>query len=235
MKNKKFILSISFALGIFIAGLLLDLLSKHYVIQVLPNVGDSMDVIPGFINFIHVQNSGAAWGIFEGRSIFLIIVSILILGIYIWFYALRLKKLRNASSITLGISVGFIAGGCIGNLVDRIALGYVRDFINFEFMEFPVFNVADICLTVGIILMIIYFIFLYSKEDKKLATITVQIEKFRDTTEIDQIDASTMQTKSQENSEKLDDEKNQKAEDKIEDESESAQQPKSDSGEDDER
>ena len=102
-------------------------------------------------------------------------------------------------------------------------------------MEFPAFNVADICLTVGIILMIIYFIFLYSKEDKKLATITVQIEKFRDTTEIDQIDASTMQTKSQGNSEKLDDKKNQKTEDKIEDESEKNQQPKSDSGEDDER
>ena len=147
MKNKKFILSISFALGIFIAGLLLDLLSKHYVIQALPNVGDSMDVIPGFINFIHVQNSGAAWGIFEGRSIFLIIVSILILGIYIWFYALRLKKLKNASSITLGISVGFIAGGCIGNLVDRIAFGYVRDFINFEFMEFARQNKAIIIST----------------------------------------------------------------------------------------
>lgn len=188
MKNKRFILSISLVCGIFAFILIFDILSKHFITQALPHVGDSMDVIPGFINFVYIQNTGAAWGMLAGRPVFLIIVSIIILAIYLWFYAIRLKRLKNNSSITLAVSVGLIAGGCIGNLVDRIAFGYVRDFINFQFMDFPVFNVADIALTVGIIIMVIYFIFIYSKEDKKMQTITVQIEKFKDMSEVEKLD-----------------------------------------------
>ncbi len=188
MKNKRFILSISLVCGIFAFILIFDILSKHFITQALPHVGDSMDVIPGFINFVYIQNTGAAWGMLAGRPVFLIIVSIIILAIYLWFYAIRLKRLKNNSSITLAVSVGLIAGGCIGNLVDRIAFGYVRDFINFQFMDFPVFNVADIALTVGIIIMFIYFIFIYSKEDKKMQTITVQIEKFKDMSEVEKLD-----------------------------------------------
>ena len=188
MKNKRFILSISLVCGIFVFVLLFDLLSKHFITQALPQVGDSMNVIPGFINFVYVQNTGAAWGMLAGRPVFLIIVSILILAVYLGFYGLRLKKLKNNVSITLAVSVGLIAGGCIGNLIDRIVFGYVRDFINFQFMDFPVFNVADIALTVGIIIMVIYFIFIYSKEDKKMQTITVQIERFKDMSEVEKLD-----------------------------------------------
>ena len=66
----------------------------------------------------------------------------------------------------LACSVGLIAGGCIGNMVDRIALGFVRDFLNFQFMDFPAFNFADVCICVGVVVFIIYFLFFYSKEDK---------------------------------------------------------------------
>ena len=168
MKNKKIYLSIILSVSILCFIILLDLLTKHFIIvELIPKVGDSIDVIPGFINFIYVKNTGAAWGMLAGRPIFLIIISIIILGIYIWFYVLRIKKLQNKVSKVLSISVGLIAGGCIGNLVDRIAFGYVRDFINFEFMNFPVFNFADVALTFGIILMVIYFLFIFSKEDDR--------------------------------------------------------------------
>ncbi len=197
MKNKKFIISISLASGIFVAILLFDLLSKHLITKALPNTGDSMEFIPNFINFIYVENTGAAWGMLSGRPVFLIVVSLIILGIYLWFYVLRLKKLKNNTSITLGISVGLIVGGCIGNLVDRIAFGYVRDFINFEFIDFPVFNIADIALTIGIIIMLIYFIFIYAKEDKKLENITVQIENFKDMSEINKFEISAKRQKDQ--------------------------------------
>lgn len=200
MKNKRFILSISLVCGIFVFVLLFDLLSKHFITQALPHIGDSMNVIPGFINFVYVQNTGAAWGMLAGRPVFLIIVSILILAIYLGFYGLRLKKLKNNVSITLAVSVGLIAGGCIGNLIDRIVFGYVRDFINFQFMDFPVFNVADIALTVGIIIMVIYFIFIYSKEDKKMQTITVQIEKFKDMSEIEKLDKEISNCENKNNS-----------------------------------
>lgn len=188
MKNKKLILSISLACGIFAIILLFDLLSKYFITKKLPNTGDGVDVIPGFINFIYVQNTGAAWGMLAGRPVFLIIISLIILAVYLWFYYLRLKKLKNKTSIILSISVGLIAGGCIGNLVDRIAFGYVRDFINFQFIDFPVFNVADISLTIGIIIMIIYFVFIYSKEDRKIAMSKVEVEKLLDMSEVEKID-----------------------------------------------
>ena len=168
MKNKKLLISIFVPISIFIFILILDLLTKNFIIKLIPNEGDAIKVIPGFINFVHVKNTGAAWGILAGRPIFLILISIIILGLYLAFYIIRNKKHKCETSLVFSISVGLIAGGCLGNLVDRIVFGYVRDFINFEFISFPVFNFADISLTFGIILMIIYFFFIYSKEEKKL-------------------------------------------------------------------
>ena len=183
MKNK-LILSIFLACGIFAFILIADLLSKHFIFQALPNAGDSMEVISGFFNFLHVENTGAAWGMLAGRPIFLIIISLVILGVYLWFYAIRLKKHKGNTSIVLSISVGLIVGGCFGNLIDRVVFGYVRDFINLQFMEFPVFNVADISLTIGIILMIAYFIFIYSKEDKKQEMLMKDLADFRDNNDV---------------------------------------------------
>ena len=173
MKNKRVILAIVLPCVLFALLLTLDLVSKHLIDKSLGTVGASKEIIHGFISFIFVHNSGAAWGIFSGRSIFLIIISIIVIALFIAFYVLRLRKFKDKISLWLSVSLGFIAGGCFGNLIDRIAFGYVRDFINFDFMNFPVFNVADICLTVGIILLFIYFIFFYSKEEKLLKTESV--------------------------------------------------------------
>ena len=173
MKNKRVILAIVLPCVLFALLLTLDLVSKHLVDKSLGTVGASKEIIHGFISFIYVHNSGAAWGIFSGRQIFLIIISIIVIALFIAFYVLRLRKFKDKISLWLSVSLGFIAGGCFGNLIDRIAFGYVRDFINFDFMNFPVFNVADICLTVGIILLFIYFIFFYSKEEKLLKTESV--------------------------------------------------------------
>lgn len=173
MKNKRVILAIVLPCVLFALLLTLDLVSKHLIDKSLGTVGASKEIIHGFISFIYVHNSGAAWGIFSGRPIFLIIISIIVIALFIAFYVLRLRKFKDKISLWLSVSLGFIAGGCFGNLIDRIAFGFVRDFINFDFMNFPVFNVADICLTVGIILLFIYFIFFYSKEEKLLKTESV--------------------------------------------------------------
>lgn len=137
----------------------------------LPHVSDSKDFLPGFINFVHVENKGAAWGIFAGRPIFLIIVAMVVMALYLTFYILKVKNLNGHNSIIFMISVGLIAGGCVGNLVDRIFFGYVRDFINFQFFDFPVFNIADICVSISVVLMFIYFIFIYPKEGEKTQNI----------------------------------------------------------------
>lgn len=155
------------ASSLFAFVLLLDLLTKGLIIpNLIPNVGDSIPVLNGFVNFIYVQNTGAAWGMLAGRPVFLIVISIIVLGLLIAFYVLRTKKLGERVSILFGISIGLVVGGCIGNLVDRIIFGYVRDFINFQFVDFPVFNFADVALTVGVIVMLVYFVFFYSKEEE---------------------------------------------------------------------
>ncbi len=179
MKNKKLLIAIILPIILFATLLTFDLVSKYLIVEKLGTVGTSIVVIKGFISFIYVKNTGAAWGVLSGRPIFLIVVSIIVISLFIFFYVLRVKNLKGNISFWLIISVGFITGGCFGNLIDRIALGYVRDFINFDFINFPVFNVADICLTIGIILLLIYFIFFYNKEDNnktKNDLLTTEIE-----------------------------------------------------------
>lgn len=177
MKNK-ILLSIILSTSIFVGILLLDLLTKGLIIpNLIPNVGDRVGLIPKLISFIYVKNYGAAWGILGGRNIFLIVMSIVILALFITFYVLRVRKVGNKTSCLLGISVGSIAGGCIGNLFDRLVFGYVRDFINFDFMNFPVFNFADVALTFGVIVMVIYFLFFYTKEENEEEKEKVIIEK----------------------------------------------------------
>lgn len=199
MKNRNLLKSILIPSCIFVAILLLDLLTKHFVFQKLSLSGDVMSVIPGFINFVHVENTGAAWGILAGRPVFLIVFSILIFAIYLAFYIIRVKKFRGRIHLTLVISLGLIAGGCVGNLVDRIAFGYVRDFINFQFIDFPVFNFADVALTFGIILMIIYFFFFYTKEDERLRERNKALNEFKDEIQIFQNDSLTLKDVQSEN------------------------------------
>jgi len=184
LKNKKILLAILLPIAIFAIILTADLLSKFFMFKLLPSAGDSREFIPGFINFIHVENKGAAWGIFAGRSVFLIILAIAIISLYVAFYVLKVKKMKEKTSIILNISVGLIAGGCIGNLIDRIFLGYVRDFINFQFFSFPVFNIADIAVCVSVVLMFLYFIIIYPKEGNEIEelqkTNDVKIENFEE-------------------------------------------------------
>ena len=167
MKNKRLFWNIFTLCAILIFALSFDLITKAVVFKKLPNDGDSMKVIEGFFNFVHVENGGAGYGIFNGKRIFLIVISLLVLSAYIFYYVLDVKKNKNKTSFLLSISLGFIAGGCLGNMYDRIFLVKVRDFINLQFMTFPVFNVADICLTVGVILALVYFIFIYPKNERR--------------------------------------------------------------------
>lgn len=119
-------------------------------------------ILPNFISFVFVKNTGMAWGLLSNNTILLAIISVVFISILIYFYL-------SFTSPNYLYHVGFalvICGG-LGNLIDRVFLGYVRDFINFEFMNFPVFNIADALLTIGVILLVIYLIFILPKEIKK--------------------------------------------------------------------
>lgn len=127
--------------------------------------GKTLPALKGVFNIYSTHNTGGAWSIFSNSTLFLIIVTILfIVAIIIFNYMLKKKNYFYA------VSMGLLLSGAICNLFDRIKYGYVRDFINLEFMSFPVFNIADIAITVGVILLVIYFLFIMPKiEDKKWA------------------------------------------------------------------
>tara|TARA_A100000164_G_C21677301_1_gene662607 strand:- start:40 stop:501 length:462 start_codon:yes stop_codon:yes gene_type:complete len=106
-----------------------------------------------FFSIDYVKNYGAAFNMFSGSRIFLSTVSIIITLILIYFI---LNK-KNLSNLDL-LSYSFILGGTIGNGVDRVTKGYVLDFININFINFPVFNIADISINIGLIFILYGFI-----------------------------------------------------------------------------
>lgn len=139
--------------------LVADLVTKHFLFKV-----EYFNLIPKVISIAsNGGNTGAAWGIFSGKTIGLILVSV---GMIVLFFVFnRFVKNKNTWYC---LSFGFIIGGAVGNLIDRIWLKYVRDFIFLDFFpSFPVFNVADSFLCVGAIMMAIFILFMSGKKSEK--------------------------------------------------------------------
>ena len=122
--------------------------------------------IPGLLQLTYVQNTGAAFSSFEGQQWLFAIVFVIFTGMILWEY---FKKPMSFTTFERWC-IAAIYGGGLGNMIDRIRLGYVVDMIETTFMEFPVFNVADCFITCGCILMMAH-LFLFNKEfwkdDKK--------------------------------------------------------------------
>lgn len=141
---------------IIVLGLIIDRLTKIYAINNLidnPYKGS-------IFNFTYLENRGAAFGILQDRRIFFIILTLAIVCALVYYF---LKNYKTNTKL-LNVALTMIITGAIGNFYDRLFQGYVVDFIEFAFVDFPVFNVADIFVTVGSILMIIYLIFFEERE-----------------------------------------------------------------------
>ena len=110
------------------------------------------NIIPHIINFKSSQNTGAAWSIFSGSTTALCVVTFFAIALIV-LYAIFSKS----NSLFFYISLSLILGGAVGNLIDRLIFGYVRDFIQFDFWQsFPIFNLADSFIVIGIIILIIF-------------------------------------------------------------------------------
>jgi signal peptidase II len=120
--------------------------------------GHDMAVIPGVVCFRSVENHGMVWGIMNNVSGLMIAVCVFT-AIVIALLIFALVKYRARMSKPIAVSLACVAGGAIGNLIDRIALGFVRDFICTEFIDFPVFNVADCFITCGAIALAVFVLF----------------------------------------------------------------------------
>lgn len=139
--------------------LVIDLTFKHFFC-----FEESKTIVPYIFNFqTNNGNSGAAFGILSGKKWVLILMTVVFVAVFAVFDCWQ----KPQSKLYL-IGFAFILGGAIGNLVDRIRFGYVRDFINFTFWKsFPTFNMADAFLCVGVAIMCIYLIFFSNKEKGK--------------------------------------------------------------------
>lgn len=148
-------------LFVTLAVLILDQFTKAYIVKTM-SVGDSYSVIPGFLNITSHRNTGAAWGILSGKMGFFFLVTIILLGLLTYFYV---KEARGHFWMQMAISLLF--AGALGNFIDRMKNGEVVDFIDTYIFgyDFPIFNVADSSLTVGVILILILLLF-DSKKNK---------------------------------------------------------------------
>lgn len=149
-------------LELLFIGLLisLDLLTKIYIYGPISFGEGDIILIPGVLRFTSVENTGASFGIFANHTIILSIVSLITIIGAIVAQVLTINKLKSP---LFRIALSLIVAGGIGNLIDRFTLSYVRDFIYFELIDFAVFNIADSCLTIGCILLIIFIIFDYGR------------------------------------------------------------------------
>ena len=159
--QKKFILVSCIEFVLLAFTIALDLCLKEYLYDFwVKNGSTSYTVIKGFLDITYTQNTGAAFGSFSNGTLALTIVTTIVIVIILGF--LLIAKRRD---MWLRLSLVFIAGGGIGNLVDRIGLGYVRDFFEFTFTtKWGIFNIADCFVSVGAVMLVGYLVYLIVKD-----------------------------------------------------------------------
>ena len=141
---------------------MIDQISKFWIVKNMVPYKDEKKVIDGVFSLRYIKNSGAAWGSFSGKTILLLVISIILIIALLYVYK---NIIFEKKYIELKICILFILGGAIGNMIDRIRLGFVIDFIEAKFINFPIFNFADICVTVCMFVVLALFLFKYKDED----------------------------------------------------------------------
>ena len=141
--------------------ILLDQGTKFWALASLKPI-HNMTLVEGFMDLTFVENRGVAFGMFSGQRWFILLLTGIIAVGLIWFYKAMPKKKEYFS---LRVSLVMVLSGAIGNIIDRLFRGYVVDFFEFTFFEWPVFNVADIYVVVGVTLLALMILFVVKDED----------------------------------------------------------------------
>lgn len=136
-------------IGLAVVVVVLDQLLKAWVVAAF-EVGAPVDVVGELLRITLVHNSGALFGMFQGRADLFAIFSLAVMGVIVWYEA------RAGSNLLLTIALGLLLGGAIGNLIDRLRYGFVIDFVDMGIgsWRFYTYNVADSAITVSILLLI---------------------------------------------------------------------------------
>ena len=131
-----------------ILGIVLDQVVKIVIVKNI-KLSEQKPVLKGLLSLTHRRNNGAAWSILEGQQWFFVLTTVIVLAVAIWFWLKNLSKNWYAIGLTLIIS------GALGNFIDRVRQGYVVDMFQLDFINFPIFNVADILLSIGFVVLFI--------------------------------------------------------------------------------
>ena len=144
--------------AVFIAAVVAaDQLAKYLTVANIPLFSD-VPFIPGLLQLTYVQNTGAAFSSFQGQQWLFAVMFVIFTGVILWEF---FKKPMPFTKLERWCIAAVYAGG-LGNMIDRVRLGYVVDMIETTFMEFPVFNVADCFITCGCVLLMVH-LFLFNK------------------------------------------------------------------------
>lgn len=160
MKKQKKRLLLKDMLGMLLL-ILADQLTKYIAVVHLKDK-PAIPIIPDVLELNYLENRGAAFGMLQNQKIFFVFVAVIILAVigYVLFKMPEKKKYTM-----LHVLLVLIASGAVGNLIDRLRLDYVVDFISFVLIHFPIFNVADIYVTVATTLLVVLLLFYYKEED----------------------------------------------------------------------
>lgn len=141
--------------------LVIDQITKYVVVNNI-DLYEVKEVIPGILSWMYIRNTGAAWSILEGQMWFFYIITFAVVIVVIY---IMQKYAKGNWLFSLGLAL--ILAGALGNFIDRLRLGYVVDMIRLDFMNFPIFNVADMSLSIGVAVIILYV--LLDEKNKKLS------------------------------------------------------------------
>ena len=141
-------IALFFLLSAIIVGL--DQWLKFWIVSNF-ELGDVQTLIDHVFSLTYIRNTGAAWSILEGKMTFFTIITVAAV-IVVTYLLIRRRK----SSIWFRLGLSFILAGAIGNFIDRLRLGYVVDMFQLDFINFPIFNIADMSLVIGVLLIFIY-------------------------------------------------------------------------------
>lgn len=147
---------------IALVALVLDQVSKYLIVETLGpgQPHSSISLLSDFIELRYITNSGAAFGIFPGGSLFFALIALIVVIVIIAYYSYR-----PTDQMWLKLSLGLQLGGALGNLTDRIRFGYVIDFVDTKY--WPVFNLADVSMTIGVFALAVFLLFLSEGEHRK--------------------------------------------------------------------
>lgn len=152
----------------------IDQITKYIAVMQLKDK-PAFSIINGVLEFNYLENKGAAFGMLQNQKAFFVFVAVVILGVI----AYVLYKTPDDKKYTkLHVLLSFIAAGAIGNMIDRIRLDYVVDFIYIVLINFPIFNVADMYVSFSTVILVILLLFVYKESD--LNFISFKQKKYRE-------------------------------------------------------